>query len=161
LRQMPRRRKRQWLPGEFESCQYPWQLGGGGSSRMKNDPQEQSPVRAAASGCDTRNYTTACAIPGGGRFAWLPDSTTVGRGAGPSCLPGGRQILQQPASPVDRLKRDARSDNCRGVCAPRRPGGPSGHCWRRKAPALIRQLRAPAHSVRDRSWLSASRRDAS
>ena len=41
--------------------------------------KEQSPVRETEVRCGTRKSTTACAFPGGGRFAWLAGTATPGR----------------------------------------------------------------------------------
>ena len=57
--------------------------------------EKLSPVRAAGVSGDTRNYTTAHAFPGGGRFAWLPGTAANARVPDHfASLSGGKVLLE-------------------------------------------------------------------
>ena len=122
--------------------------------------EEQSPVREAVVHCGTRKSTAANAFPGGGHFAWLPGAATVGRGAGPFCLPAGRQIRPQPSGPAGRLNPVSVTLDSRRGGKPRSQGGSRvrldcpkrPRLWNR-VPQHIRQQPALTQKALNPSWL--------
>ena len=106
-------------------------------------------------------------VPRRGTFRMAARHRDRGWGAGPFCLPAGRQIHPQPSSPAGRLKPGSATLDSRRGGKPRSPGGNRVRLDRQKRPRLrsriqqhIRQQPAPTQRAPNPSWFPKSSRDA-